>query len=136
MKRATCSASPFRVVLVPVLIAVTFAACSDDGGQADAAGCTCPAAEPPLAGRIVQRSRLVTITAADGAGRHGFGQNGSPCLAGETLLSGGCLLNELPSDELMLFESGYIDNAIRCGWISRSILAHTGTATAVCLSPP
>lgn len=117
------------------LAAACAAACGADDDAPDAGACACPAAEPPLAGRIVQRSRVIPISAMEGSQRGG-GIGTSPCLAGEVVLGGGCLLNELPTALMTLAESGFIDNGVRCIWMSTSTQAHTGTATAICLTPP
>src|SRR5262249_18046607 len=60
--------------------------CGHPSPNADAADqCTCPAAEPPLAGRVVQVTQEVTVPAND------FQVAGAHCAtAAATLLGGGC----------------------------------------------
>ncbi|MEZ4402569.1 MAG: hypothetical protein R3B06_21275 [Kofleriaceae bacterium] len=78
--------------IVPVAIASALAgalvvvACSDDSpGDADAAVCDCPAAEPPITtGRIHVATDTNTI--APNAGDNALAQ----CQTNEVLLSGGC----------------------------------------------
>src|SRR5215203_5938734 len=49
--------------------------------------CDCPAAEPPLAGRFVVFSQLLTIAGND------TGVQGVPCPVGMQLISGSCTTN-------------------------------------------
>ncbi|MBP9166838.1 MAG: hypothetical protein KBG48_05600 [Kofleriaceae bacterium] len=66
--------------------AVLIVACSDDSpSRADAAACDCPAAEPPLAGRVM-RVRGLDDTLVPG----GQAAAGAMCPAGSILLHGWC----------------------------------------------
>lgn len=109
-------------------------ACSDDSpSDADAAVCDCPAAEPPLQGRITAVVVPVTIPANSGAG------TGALCPTGATLLGGGC---RLPNDDAAVLLSEAGPNRMSpsqpgydCYWVSASATARTGEAEAICLMP-
>ena len=59
--------------------------CADDApGQADAAACQCPAAEPPLAGRIQRVTNTSTILANDDGGVN------AGCPDGALIIGGAC----------------------------------------------
>lgn len=110
-------------------------ACSDDSPHdADAAVCDCPAAEAPLAGRIVERTVDITIAA------NGGGAGGAACPGGATLLGGGCTV-EVPGTApgtLTQFESGPRNAGgpiYACQWSSTLQSPSTGRATAICLLP-
>jgi hypothetical protein len=64
---------------------VLIVSCSDDSpGHADAAACECPAAEPPLAGRIQRVTDTVTVAANGDAGVT------AGCPDGASIIGGGC----------------------------------------------
>jgi hypothetical protein len=104
----------------------------DSPAQVDAATqCDCPAAEPPLAGRIVQRSaqRQIVAMALDGAS--------VSCDVGEVLLSGGCFANSTDS-KFTLHSSFQIPAAPRswgCEFYNGTASPVTSTAYATCLKP-
>jgi len=110
-------------------------ACSDDSpSDADAAVCDCPAAEPPLAGRIITVSGVISIPAG------GPGVGGGSCPSGSILLGGGC---KLDADDIAihLISAGAdrrVPEAIGylCLWSSTSATDRTGTGEAFCLLPP
>ena len=113
---------------------VLLVACSDDSpSDADAAVCDCPAAEPPLAGRITVVQQQAAINPGTGGG------TGAVCPAGATVLGGGCGMMT-PDDRVVLLEatpertgglSGYV-----CSWSAHdAVSANTGTAEAICLVP-
>ena len=125
---------------LPVLAVASFAAgvafvvaCSDDGpGNADAASCSCPAAEPPLAGRIVP------ITASKAIPANGGALASAGCPQGAVLLGGGCRLNI--TGAVVLEEAGPNRDspsqpAYWCSWKSSAADARMGTAEAICLMP-
>jgi hypothetical protein len=108
-------------------------ACSDDSpGDADAALCDCPAAEPPIAGRImvVQASNPIQV----GTG----GQQTVFCPAGAVVLGGAC---DVTTDdpEVQVQKSAFVRDAqqgYRCRWSAvNATMANTGTAEAICLVP-
>ena len=119
------------VLVGAVLSTGLILACSDDSpGDADAA-CNCPAAEPPLAGRVVERTQTVDIVAGNG----GTGLAG--CMTGETLLGGGCTV-DVNANGITLNESGPRNAGgpgFACAWLSTAPTAGTGHATAICLVP-
>lgn len=108
-------------------------ACSDDSpADADAAVCDCPAAEPPLTGRIVAVTASNPIT----AGVAGFAT--VVCPAGATVLGGAC--DVMTDDPLIqVQESGFVRGAqqgYRCHWSAvGATVANTGTVEATCLVP-
>lgn len=109
-------------------------ACSDDSPTgADAAVCDCPAAEPPLSGRIMTVVVPITIPANNRGG------NAASCPTGATLLGGGCrnssddvravLINAGPN-RIVPTQPGY-----SCDWISTAPTAVMAQAEAICLMP-
>lgn len=114
-----------------VLGAFIVVACSDDSpGDADAATCECPAAEPPLSGRVA-RIRVTAPIDPNAEGSTGAGCNGG------TLLGGSCRL--MSGDRrIVINEAGAAlggEQAYQCRWSSSSPLANTGIAEAICLMP-
>lgn len=111
---------------------VAVVACSDDSpGDADAATCDCPAAEPPLAGRIVSVTGQRSIPANGGD----FAE--AVCPLGSTILGGGCRMTE--TGALTLVEAG-IDRAgaqseYLCRFRSADAQSRMVTAEAICLVP-
>jgi hypothetical protein len=111
-------------------------ACGDDdpapADAADAGACMCPAAEPPIAGRVVQREQRESI------GRITRGSVGAACEAGETLLSGTCRLAETGTDTRgVTLEAFEADGALwRCRWFNDNDREYTMITTALCLVPP
>ncbi len=108
-------------------------ACSDDSPtDADAAVCDCPAAEPPLTGRIV----AVRASAAIVAGSAGTAS--VACPAGATIIGGACEV-ETPDSAILLMESRFFrtgNPAYICRWSALdATVANTGTAEAICLTP-
>jgi hypothetical protein len=116
--------TPHRITAV--LLALV-AACSGDDTAVDAASCTCPAAEPPLAGRIIRvEDRRTSSTAVDA-----FAQ----CPAESILLGGGCYL-EGP-EELLMQYAGWtsLPTTYACEWDNPQLTEHTAVAWATCLLP-
>lgn len=107
-------------------------ACSDDSpGDADAAACNCPAAEPPLTGRVVRTRGTGPIDA------NGVGVAGAGCNGGGILLGGSCRLMS-GNRSIYLTEAGADVGGAHlyyCKWSSASGVADTGIAEAVCLMP-
>ena len=104
---------------------------NDSPGDADAATCDCPAAEPPLAGRIVRVSETVALAAQDSGGTN------ASCATGATLLGGGCDLQTGNDRITVSYASpdGGGAEAWNCGWNNPTTTANTGIATAICLMP-
>lgn len=72
-------------------------ASADDAG---AAQCDCPAAEPPLEGRIIQIEDLRQLA------NDGFQNASAQCESGTVLLGGGCQVNDTDQDRLHLYVAG------------------------------
>jgi hypothetical protein len=112
--------------------AASLAACSNDApGGVDANACTCPAAEPPLAERIVRLPSSSEIEPM------GIGVAGRSCPTGAIVLGGSCRLRS-PLRGIYLLDSGVSDGAPGwvCIWESNSGLPATGLAEVICLLPP
>jgi len=107
-------------------------ACSDDAPPAaDAAEvCDCPAAEPPLAGRIIlSPEATVTIAANSRSGTL------AGCPDGGTLIGGSC---QLTSGRATLEQSWANLNgapAWDCSWENNEPGEATGSVKAICLMP-
>jgi hypothetical protein len=127
--------------LVP-LIAGIFAgiglvlSCGDNSpSNADAAMCDCPAAEPPISGRIMIIDQIQTI------GPNARGGQGAGCPQGALRLTGSCTTADLnPNRNVTLEQSGFY-NAIddRRGWTcffrNNEATDVTIKASVVCLLP-
>jgi len=110
--------------------------CGGDNRSAADAGCSCPASEPPLAGRFITQSGARTIPGGM------VGEAGATCPAGAQLLSGSCTSpqNNIPVD-LVLIESGFTESppTLPQGWLCT--FKNNGTtpvdvkATVICLNP-
>jgi len=114
--------------------ATLIVACSDDSpGDADAAVCDCPAAEAPLAGRVM------SVNAPASVGANGVGVAVAQCPSGAILLGGGCRLDQSLDDPQVLIymasPSTALPNAFDCRWTSTSAQTRTGVAEARCLVP-
>lgn len=108
-------------------------ACSDDSPRdADAATCDCPAAEPPLAGRVMQ----VRGTDAD-LQANGTGVGVATCPANSILISGWCELTN-SSAQAALVNSGPFPSQPQtwtCEWRNYNAGIGTVHAVAFCLMP-
>ncbi len=112
--------------------AVTIVACGDDSpDDADAqTTCDCPAAEPPLTGRVVHRSTTEEIPPTAITGFAGG------CEDGEILISGGC--TQSTGAPVVLVENGPATSSEStwvCRWNNADTNAAMVTATAICLQP-
>lgn len=131
MRTTTLIASSLASAAFAVTLVV---ACSDDSPtDADAAVCDCPAAEPPLQGRVVSVVVPASIPANGGGGA------GAGCPSGATLLGGGCrnlsddvrvLLYDAGPNRIVPTQPGY-----DCYWISTSPSVVMAQAEAICLMP-
>lgn len=119
-----------------VLGSTLVVACSDDSPpDADAAVCDCPAAEPPLEGRIVSVRGTATPINPGGAG--GALVN---CPLGATVLGGACeVANDDPN--VLLQDSRFnrpvgASQQFSCKWSAlNATVANSGVAEAICLVP-
>lgn len=119
-----------------VAATVMIVACSDDSpSDADAAVCDCPAAEAPLAGRVMRVRGLDSDLPANS------GTNASAsCPAGALLLSGWCEIVNMPGTppQAAIVNSGsspFEANTWQCTWRNYSLGSGTTHAEAVCLMP-
>lgn len=87
--------------------------CSDNSPRvADAADppCTCPAAEPPIPGRVVQIEQATTVPAND------IAPGGALCPSGAIALGGGCAAAAGQSPQIILEQSIPADIGWACQW--------------------
>ena len=131
MKTKTWIATTFVGVCLGVGLVV---ACSDDSpGDADAAVCDCPAAEAPLAGRIVSVRAQGNILA------NGTGLAGAQCALGGTILGGAC--EQMNLDVQVVLLEARIDRTTPTSpgfvwrWQNNGSTAGLGFAEAICLMP-
>lgn len=111
-------------------------ACGDDAaGDVDAAdgpvACDCPAAESPLAGRIVRFRIDNPLSPGSAGGSAAF------CPAGGVALGGACETQLLDAN-LALMSSSFTPGAegYRCDWETVGVaMPQIGTAEVVCLLP-
>jgi len=108
-------------------------ACSDDSpGDVDAAVCDCPAAEPPLAGRITSARGTNPIMANDTA------VASADCPAGAVVLGGSCEVMTGDAN-VVVMESRFTRGSLQgyqCRWSALNATANnTGFAEAICLMP-
>ena len=105
---------------------------NDSPGDADAqTACDCPAAEPPLTGRIVRVTATVALAAQD------TNHANADCAAGGTLVGGGCAL-ETGDDRIFVSYTSPDQGGAEswaCRWNNPTTDANTGIATAICLMP-
>ena len=107
--------------------------CGDNSpSKADAAPCDCPAAEPPLGGRLVRVSTTDTVA----PNTNDFQSVGCP--EGGLLISGSCTDAEPQRSELTLQQSGFHSDDTQ-GWVcyfkNNGLIPITIKATAICLVP-
>lgn len=128
----------FVASIAGALIATTLIlACGADDSstdaRADAGTCNCPAAEPPLAGRIVRVSDTLSVSTG------GFSSVATLCPTGGTLLGGGCKLADNVSDPMFHFINAGTNgdgSGFACDWRNSNTFARDGIAEAFCLVPP
>ena len=107
--------------------------CGDDSpGRADAAACDCPAAEPPVAGRIaiVSNTRTIDANSSDG--------ESVGCPDGAQLLSGSCTTANLnPVRDVTLMQSGFYaaEQGWHCDFRNNEATPVTIKVSAICLKP-
>jgi hypothetical protein len=130
MSRASSFASLVTGVAVGILLVI---ACSDDSpGQVDAAdggACNCPAAEPPLAGRVTH-VRLDNNLSPGGGGIASVA-----CPAGAIALGGSCEV-ATPDTNVVLLSSSFAAGGFVCNWSTvGATMTRLATAEVVCLMP-
>lgn len=108
--------------------------CGDDSpGNADAAACDCPAAEPPLAGRIMVVDQTQTIPGNSRGGQ------GTGCPEGALRLSGSCTTPDInPLRDITLEQSGFYlgeDRGWHCEFKNNEATPVTIKVSVVCLVP-
>jgi hypothetical protein len=131
LMRAISSAVRFAVgVLAGVVLVLS---CSDDSpGKVDAGVCDCPAAEPPISGRIV-----IVNTTRDAAA-NSLGSTGVNCPQGAQLLSGSCTTADVnPVRDVTLQQSGFYttEQSWSCRFRNNEATPVTIKASAICLMP-
>ncbi len=125
------------LLLAGAALGIAFIFACGDGNQnhVDAAPvCDCPAAEPPLAGRIVIEPQTTSPIPAQSSA-----SAGNACPLGATLLSGSCRIQGAGHDQITLSQSG-VDVAGQtqgwdCNWYNPTTTAATGTVQVICLIP-
>jgi hypothetical protein len=108
--------------------------CGDDSpGNVDAAACDCPAAEPPLAGRIMVVDQTQIIPGNSRGGQ------GAGCPQGSLRLSGSCTTPDInPLRDITLEQSGFYSDTPRswtCLFKNNEATPVTIKASVVCLIP-
>lgn len=121
---------------------VFFFACSDDGGSpidaaADASTCNCPAAEPPLEGRLT----IVRMTLANQGGSPGTLGLAATCPDNAELLGGGCYATGAGAETMSLVttslpRTGSGPFSYGCQWNNPTGALVSIEAWASCLAPP
>lgn len=94
--------------------------------------CDCPAAEPPLAGRIVSVANTATIASGE------TGSQGASCPAGAIVLGGSCLSDDEGAvPDITLQQSGtYPESAAwLCQWHNNSPDPVVMRVAVTCLKP-
>ena len=112
-------------------------ACADDSpGDVDAAdapvSCDCPAAEPPLAGRITR------VRSDNPLSPGGSGVSAAFCPIGAVALGGACEIQILDANVVLMSTSFTVGDphGYRCDWETvGATMPYTGTAEVVCLLP-
>ena len=117
-----------------IFSAALIVACSDDSPHdVDAATCDCPAAEPPLSGRIMQvRGTDVDVAPNNGAAA------GATCPANSILMNGWCEFVD-GGAQAALVNAGPSPSQPQtwfCRWNNYNAGIGTVHAVAFCLMPP
>lgn len=130
------TSSIVSVVAGMVAGALLVLSCSDDSpGNADAASCDCPAAEPAFEGRIMVVDQTQIIAANSRSG------TGAECPQGALRLSGSCTTAEVnPLRDVTLEQAGFYFSTDQRGWScefrNNEATPVTIKASVVCLLPP
>jgi hypothetical protein len=119
-----------------ISVAILSLSCSDNSvNNVDAATCDCPAAEPPLASRIMVVSQTADIPANDRGG------TGAKCPQGALRLEGSCTTVDINPDRAITLEQAgfYQPNDLggwECKFKNNEAVPVTVKASVVCLMPP
>jgi hypothetical protein len=127
-------ASSVILLLAGMLVGIVLVlSCSDNSpANADAAACDCPAAELPIAGRLVRFSNTRVVDPGTNTAE------GAACPQGGLLISGMCTNDPVSSgSDLTLQQSGAGDNlqSWTCWFKNNSLSPVTIKVTAICLMP-
>jgi hypothetical protein len=127
-----------------ILSAAVILACGNGSpGDADAAACDCPEAEPPLAGRIQVVEDVRNLGTAGGQSAAVLCESAAGA-ADWTLLGGGCIVDDDNDGDLILYQAGPIPfsesnstlGGYDCLWRNpTSITIDAVKAYAICLVP-
>lgn len=116
----------------------TVISCSDSPRAVDAAvDCECPASEPPLRDRIIQRENVAIAGPSNGPS-DGEGFAAASCPIDAILLSGGCAADLTTLPDIVLRESAIGGGPFpgwRCNFHNNSLQSVEVKATAICLIP-
>ena len=110
--------------------------CGDDSpGKVDAATCDCPAAEQPIAGRIMVVDQVQTIAA------NSRGLQSAKCPEDALRLSGSCTTAAInPRRDVLLEQSGFYNASDQVSWNcffkNNEAAPVTIKASVTCLMPP
>lgn len=126
--------SALLLILMGVVAGIAFVvSCGDDTPTADAAGCMCPAAEAPLAGRlsIVEDVKVLPPNSPTPVSLS------VGCPTGATLLNGGCVLNNggFAGPNVILEQSGPVSGSWFCSFRSNHNMETEVRIKATCLLP-
>jgi hypothetical protein len=126
--------SKLVILIAGMLAGVTFVlSCGDDSpSHADAAMCDCPAAEPPIADRIMVVNNTSVVAA------NSRGGESAACPAGAVMLSGSCTTETInPLRDVTLEQSGFYanENGWHCEFKNNENTPVTIKVSARCLIP-
>lgn len=123
-----------------VALTVLGAGCADDSSPTiDAAACSCPAAEAPIASRIRKVTQVVTVPAPEPPTPDGRAGTTASCPNGSIVLTGGCMARDGQRTDVLL-EQAYASiangsGAWLCDWKNLGTEPFSATAVAYCLMP-
>lgn len=130
-----------RIFFLALLMMFMNAGCPDDspGTSADAAVCSCPAAEAPIKPRIVKFARSVTVPAADPPNTDGRASMSALCPDNAIVITGGCLARDGQRADVILEQAYAViadgGGTWLCNWKNIGTEAFMATAVAYCLMP-
>lgn len=132
LKYVLCAVFGATLALAAIISCGNNAMSQADAAVPDAhASCSCPPAEPPLAGRIKYVTNTVSIPANMPAVQN------ANCPIGAMVLGGSCGLDQ-NNTAITLSQSatGKINHSVwACAWNNPTNTADTGIVTAICLIP-
>jgi hypothetical protein len=127
------ASSVMSIVVGMIIGGGVMISCSDDSPSKADAACGCPAAEPPIAGRVVIVDQTQVIAA------NSTGLEGASCPEGAQLLSGSCKTDmENPIRDVTLQQSGTspLARGWNCFFRNNEATPVTIRVSAICLVPP